>query len=306
MRTALTELLNSTSLRPINGLAPTVAERAAGRFMRAPDHDAGTGAGDAGVGSDAGAGDGGGGGKAGADAGSGDGNAQGSDTGADAGDAGKGDDATVLGSATAKDGAGDGKGDGEKAKADDKGDDDGDAGVPEAYDLKVTTKDAEGKETEVEIDTDLLAEATPVLKELKLTNDQANKLAPFVTKAIEKAFTKQADDYATVKADWAKQAQADAEIGGKNWKTTQTNAARALDHFAGPVSTKGEDGKEVPNAFRALLNESGLGNHPDMIRAFSKIGEALGEDGTFARSDIGTKQPKSREEALYPDDVPKK
>jgi hypothetical protein len=215
-------------------------------------------------------------------------------------------DSTVLGSATTGDGTGDGKGDGEKADADDKADANSDNAVPEAYELKVTVKDAEGKDTEVEIDTELLGEATPVLKELGLTNEQANKLAPFIVKAQERAFAKQADDFAAVKADWAKEAAADPEIGGKHWKATQANAARALDHFVGPMTVKGEDGKDVPNPTRKLLDESGLGNHKDLIRAFAKVGEAMGEDGTFARSDTAPVAKKGREEVLYPDDVPKK
>lgn len=294
-----TALTSSTSLTPISGLRPTPIERAMGRFMRAPDHDAGTGdGGDAG--SDAGADNG-------ADAGAGDGGDAGDgDSGADAGDGEGGDDnATVLGSATSGDGAGDGEGDDEKGGKDGDGDGEGDPEVPETYELKVTTKDAEGKDVDVEIDADLLAEATPVLKDLKLTNEQANKLAPFVVKAVDKAFQKQGDEFATVKADWAKEAEADPDIGGKNWKSTQALAAKALDHFVGPVTAKDEDGNDVPNEFRKLLNESGLGNHPAMIRAFRKIGEGLAEDGTFARSDTGVPTKKSREEELYPDDVPK-
>lgn len=210
------------------------------------------------------------------------------------------DSSTVLGSAT--DGTGDGEGDGEKADADDKDDANGDAGVPEAYDLKVTAKDAEGKDVEVEIDTELLAEATPVLKELGLSNEAANKLAPFILKAQERATQRQNDEFATVKADWAKQAKDDPEIGGKAWKDTTALSAKALDHFIGPV----KDAEGKPNEFRQLLDQTGLGNHPAMIRAFRKIGEALSEDGTIARSDAVETTKKSREEALYPDDVPKK
>lgn len=301
-----TALMSSTTLKPIEGfgglLVPTAAERAKGRFMRAPDgHDAGAGdGGNGGDGSDAGAGKG-------ADAGAGDGGDAGAgDSGADAGD-GKGgdDDTTVLGSATAGDGAGDDDGEGKKDGEDGEGDGEGDLVVPETYELKVATKDAEGKDVEVEIDTDLLAEATPILKELNLTNDQANKLAPFVVKAIDKAFAKQGDEFSTVKADWAKEAAADPEIGGKNWKATQSLAAKALDHFVGPVTTKDKDGNETPNEFRKLLDESGLGNHPAMIRAFRKIGEGLAEDGTFARSDTGAPAKPPREEVMYPNDVPK-
>lgn len=287
--TNMTDLKNSTNLTPIDGfggfIRPTETERLAGRLMRAPDHDAGTG-GDAAASGD---GDG--------------GNAEAGSEGADGGDKGADGEGTVLGDATA--GTGDGEGDGEKGKDGDDGDDKGAAdSIPENYELKVTVKDAEGKDAEIEIDTELLAEATPVLKEVGLSNEAANKLAPFVVKAQERFAQRQADEFATVKADWAKAAQSDPEIGGQNWKASTSLAAKALDHFVGPVSTKDEAGNDVPNEFRTLLNESGLGNHPSMIRAFRKIGEALAEDGNFARGDRAIQPKKSQAEILYPEDVP--
>lgn len=196
------------------------------------------------------------------------------------------DDSTVLGAADADAGTGD---DTDEAKSDqgDQGQADAD-GLPETYELTPP----EG----MELDTELLGEATPVFHELGLGNEQAQKLVPLAGRLIEKHETRKADEFNAIKADWAKSAQNDAEIGGKNWKRTQANAARALDHF----------GAEAGSDFRKLLDETGLGNHPVMIRMFSKIGEAVGEDGLFPRDPNGPALKKSREEELYPDDVPKK
>lgn len=215
------------------------------------------------------------------------------------------DDTSILGSATDADaGTGDGTGDGEaadaggadnKAKADDKTD----ATVPETYELKVTAKDAEGKDVEVEIDTALLDEATPVLKDIGLTNEQANKLAPLVLKVEERVLQRQNDEFAVTRADWAKQVKADTEIGGANIKETERLAAKALDHFVGPAVTTDAEGNEVRNEFRQLLDETGLGNHPVMVRAFRNIGMAIAEDGTVARGNSTAATPKSREEILY-------
>jgi hypothetical protein len=114
------------------------------------------------------------------------------------------------------------------------------------------------------------------------------------------------DEFAKVRADWAKEAQNDPEIGGKNWTDTQRFAAKALDHFGAPSEIKEVDGKKVEtNEFRKLLNESGMGNHPVFIRMFRKIGEAVSEDGTFVRNNQVVETKLSREERLYPDDVPK-
>jgi hypothetical protein len=147
----MTGLLNSTSL-----MRPTELERRHGRFMRAPDHDAGT---DDTGGDDAGTGD------------------QVVDTGSD------GDDAvTDLAAATTDSRS---RRQGRRGQSGRKGDADQPV-VPEAYELKITTQDAEGKDVDVEIDTALLTEATPILKELNLTNEQANKLAPLAVKVQEK------------------------------------------------------------------------------------------------------------------------
>jgi hypothetical protein len=67
---------------------------------------------------------------------------------------------------------------------------------------------------------------------------------------------------------------------------------------------RNEDGT-YKSGFRQLLEDTGLTNHPDMARVLRAVGAGLAEDGTFARSD-GKVEKKSREEVLYPDDVPKK
>lgn len=267
-------------------LRMTPLERAMGRFMRAPDHgaDGGGASGGDGGGGDAAATDG----------------AAGSD-GAAGGDLDAGADVSLMGAAGAEAGAGADKGEGEAGdgKA---GDGDGQPpaqdGPPEAYELSLP----EG----IELDADLLNEATPVFKELGLSNDAANKLAPLAMKVQERFVAQQSNDYALLRADWAKQVQSDPEIGGKNLSATMHSVARALDWAVGPAESTNDKGEKVAEPFRQLLNETGLGNHPVMVRAFAKIGAALGEDDKFVRENIGSPQKRDRLEALYPDDVPNK
>lgn len=239
------------------------------------------------------------------DASSGGGDAQGNvaDTGTDADQTA---DSSLLGSADAA--AGDGS-DGEGGGKDDQdgGDGDGKAdaqaeGPPETYELKVTVQGEDGKDQDVPIDAELLTKATPVLKELGLTNEQANKVASLVPEIQSRILQTQADDFSALKADWAKEIKADPEFGGAKWKETEANAAKALDTFGAP-SVKDKDGNET-NPFRNLLNESGFGNHPEMIRMFAKIGKQLGE-GEFVRGDGARAEKQDRVRVLYPDDKPK-
>lgn len=290
-------MLSSTTAMGLT-IRPTAAERAAGRLMRAPDHSAGDGgdAGQSGAGAGAaaqGAGDAGQAGDAAAASG------DGSDGGAgDGGDAGDGDggagDASLIGSAGA-DGKGDDAGDGK--------DGDDAPAVPEKYELK-PIKVGEGDDAaEVEIDAALLETATPVLKEAGVTQEQAEKLAPLALEIEKRVMARNEEAFAGVKADWAKATKDDPEIGGKNLPATMANVARALDHFGEP-SVKDKDGNET-NEFRRMLNETGIGNHPALVRMFAKIGAAAGEDGALARGDKGAAVKKSPEEVLYPNDVPK-
>lgn len=141
----------------------------------------------------------------------------------------------------------------EKAKANE---------VPEKYaDFKLP----EG----VQADPAMLAEFNTVAKELGLTQDQAQKLVDLQAK------TSLADDTArnqlldkaleTQRNQWADQIKNDPDVGGAKFEATLATAQKAMQAFG---STE----------LRQLLNESGIGNHPDMVKLFHKIGSAISED----------------------------
>lgn len=157
------------------------------------------------------------------------------------------------------------------------------AGAPEAYDLKV----ADG----MVLDTDALAIAEPVLRDLNLTNEQAQKLtdaySQILPKVAERYQAEQTTQITQQRAAWAAEAKADPEIGGANWDASITASAKALDHL----------GATAGSPFRQLLNDSGLGNHPEMIRMFAKIGKSIGEDADFVSS--SARDVKTREEKYY-------
>lgn len=169
--------------------------------------------------------------------------------------------------------------------------DDGGHEVPDAYDLE-----APGG---FSIDLQALAVATPVFKELGLSNEQANKLMPVAAKFAAGLSDKlNAQILSQVHADrkaWLDTAMADREIGGANWKQTLAKGAFALDNLGFPKGSP----------FRVLLDESGLGNHPEMIRAWAKVGRAIGEDGDFVRGSGNFHSRRDTAETLYPDDSPK-
>jgi hypothetical protein len=155
--------------------------------------------------------------------------------------------------------------------------------APEAYELKAP----EGQE----LDTEALAAAEPVFRDLNLTNEQAQKLTDAYTQILPKVVERMQAQQSTMIADqrkaWADEAKADPEIGGKNWDASIASSAKALDRLGAPAGSP----------FRQLLNDSGLGNHPEMIRMFAKIGNVVGEDGDFIAAK--TTQAKTTEEKFY-------
>jgi hypothetical protein len=260
----------------------TASERAAGRFLRAPDHDAGTGGGEGGAaeGADAGAAA-----AAGAEGeakpGEGATAAEGADaaSGGDAGgeaDAGKGaegeggeDDSSIAGGAGAKK-------DGEE----------GDAkpsiiGAPEGdYDVKVPAELAEKGMT---FDKEVFDLVAPELKAMDLSNDAAQRLtnvyAEKVVPALVERGQRQAEAAqetrsAEIRKEWADASRADPEIGGANFDKTVDAAAAVWDKF----------GIKPKEGIRLLLDESGIGNHPDMLRFLSRVASVTGE-GKFVQSD---------------------
>lgn len=202
--------------------------------------------------------------------------------GAAAGDAGAGDDPLdAPGILDGVDGdgksAGEGEGEGDKG-GEGEGGEGGDAAAPltgeapEAY--EVTPPEG------FTMDKAALDMFDPVFRKLGLTNAGAQEivnLAPQYVQHIADATTARVvGDVVAVRKQWAEEAAADPEIGGARFEESKTLAAKAFDRLGFAA-----DGK-----FRTFLKESGLGNHPEMIRAMVKMGRAIGEDG-FDRGEAG-------------------
>ena len=67
-------------------------------------------------------------------------------------------------------------------------------------------------------------------------------------------------------AQWLKETQADPEFGGENLKANLAIASRAMS-------------KEIATpALRKLLDDSGLGNHPEVIRWMYRVGKHMVPD----------------------------
>lgn len=148
-------------------------------------------------------------------------------------------------------------------------------GPPEKYEFTMP----EG----MELDTVLAEKVDPVLRDLNLTNEQANKLATTFAEYRASEAQRQSDAYAQQVEDWGQSARDDKEFGGASFEKNVAFAQKAIGQFGSPE-------------LKTLLAD-GLGNHPELIRAFVRVGKAIGEDGGVDGSKSNT--PKDPSTVLY-------
>ncbi len=163
----------------------------------------------------------------------------------------------------------------EKAKTEEAERDKKQEGAPEKYEFQA----GEG----VELDAEALKDFEPVARELNLTNEQAQKLVDAYPKILAGVQQRQADAWQAQTEEWAATVKADKDIGGDKLTANLGVAQRALDTFGTP-------------ALKEYLNGTGLGNHPELVKAFVKVGKAMSEDGVVTGKESGQR---SAAEVLY-------
>ena len=117
----------------------------------------------------------------------------------------------------------------------------------------------------MEVDAALLELATPVFKELNLTQEQAQKLVDLEAQKVQASQQAQVDSFIQLKQDWLTTAQNDKEIGGDKFDATVADAKLFLDKYGTPE-------------LKTLLNDYGVGNNVEFIRAFARAAQPLKED----------------------------
>jgi hypothetical protein len=117
--------------------------------------------------------------------------------------------------------------------------------------------------------------------ELNLDAEGAKKLVALRTKYAQQ----QADAFEQQVNGWADDAKADKEFGGDKFDENLGVAKKALDSLG-------------TDALKELLKTSRMGNHPEVIRFFCRVGKAMSED-SFVRPGATTGANKSAADTIY-------
>jgi len=150
--------------------------------------------------------------------------------------------------------------------------------APESYEFEMP----EG----VQIDSVAAEDFVSVAKELKLSKENAQKVADVGVKMAQR----QAEAHQAQVTKWIESVKTDKEIGGDALNENLAVARKAIDSFGTP-------------ALKDLFNTWGIGNHPEVVKFAVKVGKAISDDG-FVRGG-NTSTPKTAAEIMYPSMIQK-
>lgn len=141
------------------------------------------------------------------------------------------------------------------------------------------------------MDENLMKEFSPFAAELKLNHENGQKIVDLYVKGLQsqvaKLETKFKEDADAQIDQWKKESVSDKEFGGAKFQENLAVAGKAIARFGSP-------------ALKILLDETGLGNHPEVIRAFYKAGKLISEDGLGDRTEAVVNQSKTAAQVMYP------
>lgn len=181
---------------------------------------------------------------------------------------------------------------------------------PVKEDDKTVLDPAKGTETEdkVKKDPEPIQEQTPIelkipensalsdedvdsvkelAKELSLDTKQAQALLDREDQIQKKMEEISVQDLKDKSEEWLKSARQDREIGRANFDKSLESAHQALKEFGSPELNE-------------LLNQTQLGNHPEVIRAFSKIGAMISDDTFIKARNMSEGKKLTIQERWYP------
>ena len=132
------------------------------------------------------------------------------------------------------------------------------AGIPETYDLASVIPEG------MELDTTRMESFTALAKEAGLSQENASKLAAYGIQLMQESAQAVQQEFVSRVNTWGEQAK--TELGAE-FNNTVRLAASGIEVME----------RQIPE-LRAMLNETGAGNHPVMIKAMAMIGKMVAED----------------------------
>jgi hypothetical protein len=132
----------------------------------------------------------------------------------------------------------------------------------------------------MEVDQALFDGVKEIASKHKLSKEAVQDLVDGYSKRMNDSDNTLKDQWSEIEQGWIKSAKTDKEIGGERFEVSVKKANVALDKFGTPE-------------LREALDQTRLGNHPEMIRLMAKIGDAISEGGSFEKGGNAAQVPAS-------------
>jgi hypothetical protein len=123
-------------------------------------------------------------------------------------------------------------------------------------------------------------------RELGISRDQAQKMIDRMAPVLMR---QQQQQQVANRIAWEKSSREDGEFGGAAMEENINTARRGMNAFASP-------------GLRKMLNETGLGNHPEFIRMFYRVGKSISSDDSFVRGVAPASSAQDIADRMYPNE----
>lgn len=153
------------------------------------------------------------------------------------------------------------------------------AGAPDQY-ADFTAPDG------ITLDVDVTGEFKEIAKGMNLPQETAQKVVDLGAKLVQKIEARRAEETTAELARWAEASKTDKEFGGDLLPESLAGAKAALAQFGSPE-------------LKDMLNSSGLGNHPEVIRLLHRVSKAISED-TIVGGKPGSTPAVTTAQRMYP------
>ncbi len=128
-------------------------------------------------------------------------------------------------------------------------------------------------------------------KEKGLSEEDAKALVTGQEAAVNGYKDAQMQEVEDVRTGWTEDSKSDKEFGGEEFDANMAVAKTAIDEYGSAE-------------FKKALEDTGFGNHPEVVRVFYRIGKAMANDKLVtAESQVTGK--KETADVLYPSSVDK-
>lgn len=137
------------------------------------------------------------------------------------------------------------------------------------------------------LDQARIKEVEDYAKSKNISPDVAQEILERESNSIAAFHQAQQEQIKQETTKWFEASKTDKEVGGAHFTESAEFAKRTIEKFGTPELKK-------------ALNETGLGNHPEALRVFARIGKELFKNDEFVRPGASARNSQPIEDMFYP------